>query len=908
MQYRDRDGVLRTLALQLPTPQVAEDWSRALQAVLTSLPGDTAYRRWALSCMESAHGAMSLPRSRLGVLLNRANVSFENEAFRIVLADAQCIELPTWTRAGNGQLHSLQVIRTLLNLTVQQPQIEMLHRRYAGDSNKMSESHWLEFMHTEQAASKVDDTHDAEDELRAARAQFERACRRFDADAGDAGLGRVPFALELLAPDNDAVAASHNMDMELVDGLQYTDRPLAHYWTSCSHNSYIVGDQLTGISSAEEYRRQLLQGCRCVEIDCWDGKKKPKVTHGHTLCTIERVPNVASAISDCAFVASELPVSLSLEMHCSPKQQKLIAADLIHFIGASLLTYDELCALGSAEALSPLALNGRVLAKGKVKAAKEGKAKNHRSTKKVKADILSAIVGFSVATSRRETDKIDFEGESPAGPESRRSTRRLFGFRGLRPSFPRQTSSSDDRQSDGDMPFSLRSMRDSSDDLTGQDTSARDSSAPTLIRKDLLLEASPGERYAHSRATQMRQRTDELYAGILTMRSRPFKEFWSDMPRAWPLTISSVQEDTLLRAMGLSKHERNELEGLTHKQSTTADAAADPILSLAYCPPKETGKLQFLTTTKLLRSYPLGLRFSGANMDPRPCWLAGAHLVALNMTNVDVPNQMHFALFNRTAGYVLKPQEMLNAPLGTGNLPALQKPCWPPARKQLHRTTLELLSLHNLPKFRERRPLLAGRREVCHSHFPMLSGTGVIPDSLPPLSPSVRVSLLPVGGFCAVTSSISQLPAQQKDVPTEYQTPRVRKNGLNAQFGQTVHCLAAERHQTFLRIAVTVDQRSKRDHEVAFEICVLGNLRRGYRVFRLRGALGTRIELSYLLVKVSFGVEPNRWKNARDLYEHELHNWKDRCSMLEAALGSKREGGDELEQRGGGSGRDVVQP
>jgi hypothetical protein len=73
MQYRDRDGVLRTLALQLPTPQVAEDWSRALQAVLTSLPGDTAYRRWALSCMESAHGAMSLPRSRLGVLLNRVS-------------------------------------------------------------------------------------------------------------------------------------------------------------------------------------------------------------------------------------------------------------------------------------------------------------------------------------------------------------------------------------------------------------------------------------------------------------------------------------------------------------------------------------------------------------------------------------------------------------------------------------------------------------------------------------------------------------------------------------------------------------------------------------------------------------------------------------------------------------------
>lgn len=53
----------------------------------------------------------------------------------------------------------------------------------------------------------------------------------------------------------------------------------------CPHNA---AGQLTGVSSAEMYRQVLLSGCRCVELDCWQGRppeEEPLVTHGFTMTT-----------------------------------------------------------------------------------------------------------------------------------------------------------------------------------------------------------------------------------------------------------------------------------------------------------------------------------------------------------------------------------------------------------------------------------------------------------------------------------------------------------------------------------------------------------------------------------------------------------------------------------------------
>ncbi|KAJ3606683.1 hypothetical protein NHX12_026202, partial [Muraenolepis orangiensis] len=97
---------------------------------------------------------------------------------------------------------------------------------------------------------------------------------------------------------------------------------------------YLMSDEnapFGGKSWVEMYRQVLLSGCRCVELDCWDGKgedQEPIITHGK---------DVIQAIKDTAFVTSEFPVILSFENHCSKPQQYKMAKYCEEIFGELLL-------------------------------------------------------------------------------------------------------------------------------------------------------------------------------------------------------------------------------------------------------------------------------------------------------------------------------------------------------------------------------------------------------------------------------------------------------------------------------------------------------------------------------------------------------------------------------------------
>ncbi|CAG2114603.1 unnamed protein product, partial [Medioppia subpectinata] len=106
------------------------------------------------------------------------------------------------------------------------------------------------------------------------------------------------FTQFLLSEECDIMSVHHK------DICHDMSQPLSHYFISTSHNTYLLEDQLKGPSSAEGYARALLQGCRCVKVDCYDGNDGPVVYHGNTLTSKVALEDVLETIHANAFVVS----------------------------------------------------------------------------------------------------------------------------------------------------------------------------------------------------------------------------------------------------------------------------------------------------------------------------------------------------------------------------------------------------------------------------------------------------------------------------------------------------------------------------------------------------------------------------------------------------------------------------
>ncbi|XP_051567045.1 1-phosphatidylinositol 4,5-bisphosphate phosphodiesterase delta-4 isoform X2 [Myxocyprinus asiaticus] len=341
--FRGRQGNLDLVA---DSAEEAQAWIQGLRALMENMENmdeSTKINQWIsdwfLKADKNKDGRINFKEAK--TLLKMMNVDMNDE-------HASCL-FKRADKSQSGTLEDEEFVEFYKMLT-QRMEVLELFQEYSSNGQSLSQCDLEEFLREEQLEGEGSCEH---------ALQLIEHYEPSDTARMNHSMSIDGFLMYLTSPEGSIFSP------ERQGVFQDMNQPLAHYYISSSHNTYLMEDQLKGPSSVEAYIQALKRGCRCVEVDCWNGANgEPVVYHGHTLTSKILLKDVISTVAQYAFKVSEYPLIVSIENHCNVEQQEVMARYFREMLGDMLLT-STADGRTSSELPSPEALKRKILLKGK---------------------------------------------------------------------------------------------------------------------------------------------------------------------------------------------------------------------------------------------------------------------------------------------------------------------------------------------------------------------------------------------------------------------------------------------------------------------------------------------------------------------------------------------------------------
>uniref|UniRef100_A0A3B4EMU5 Phosphoinositide phospholipase C n=1 Tax=Pygocentrus nattereri TaxID=42514 RepID=A0A3B4EMU5_PYGNA len=651
---------MESLDLVSGTGEEARTWITGLKYLMAGISDEDSLAKrqrtrdqypfsWTIYPKADKNGDGSLSISEVLQLLHKLNVNLPRQKVKQMFKEAD-------TDDNQGTL-GFDEFCSFYKMMSTRRDLYLLMLTYSNHKDHLDTDDLARFLESEQKMTKVTKEHCLE-----IVTKFE-PCPE---NQKQGVLGIDGFTNYMRSPAGDIFNPEHyevNQDMT---------EPLCNYFIASSHNTYLMGDQLMSQSRVDMYAWVLQAGCRCVEVDCWDGQDgEPIVHHGYTLTSKILFKDVIETINKYAFVKNPYPVILSIENHCSVPQQKKMAQYLVEILGEKL-DLSSVRANESGLLPSPDALKGKILIKGKKlppnidENAEEGDVSDEDSADEMEDDCK--LMNGDTSMNRKQVENVAKKKLDSLMKESKIRDREdpdSFTIAALPP------SGKHDEKMDMKVRQWLHHLYSSYQ---------RHRAVDPLLCFALQKKTSKLKKASSFEDTD----TDQESSSSASKKTMKLSRALSDLVK---YTKSVAMQD--LETQG----------GSSCQVSSLSETKAHQLMQ------QKPGQFVRFNQRQLSRVYPSSYRVDSSNFNPQPFWNAGCHLVALNYQSEGRVLQLNRAKFytNGNCGYVLKPKCMCEGPFN----PMLEDPMPGQIRKQL---VLKIISGQQLPKPKD--SMLGDRGEI----------------------------------------------------------------------------------------------------------------------------------------------------------------------------------------------------